>query len=220
MMRFELEFFPYPAVFGTLLLLVLLFHSWRKQHSWPYLFFLSVFWVYILVVLTMIFFPIRIPQEWPGNITPQNILDIFSHVNIIPFNFGYLFTANSTVIFEQLIGNILLTLPFGFSLPFLVYVPGRRIFWVALFSGLALEGMQLLIELLGIISGYGHAIDINDVILNSIGVLVGYGLYRTFAWFYRALTSRLRLPTSAMFQYLNKVTMQKTKANKQVLHES
>ena len=120
MMRFELEFFPYPAVFGVLLLLVLLFHSWRKEHSWPYLFFLSLFWVYILVVLTMIFFPIRIPQEWPGNITQQNILGTFSHVNFIPFNFGDLFTANATVIFEQLIGNILLTLPFGFGLPFLV----------------------------------------------------------------------------------------------------
>src|SRR5450759_5096118 len=93
MMRFELEFFPYPAVFGALLLLVLLFHSWRKEHSWPYLFFLSLFWVYILVVLTMIFFPIRIPQEWPGNITPQNILGTFSHVNFIPFNFGDLFTC-------------------------------------------------------------------------------------------------------------------------------
>jgi hypothetical protein len=58
------------------------------------------------------------------------------------------------------------------------------------------------------------------VILNSIGILVGYELYRTFAWFYRALTSRLWLPTSAMFQYLNKVTMQKTKTNKQVLHET
>jgi len=220
MMRFELELFPYPAVFGTLLLLVLLLHSWRKEHSWPYLFFLSLFWVYILVVLTMIFFPIRIPQEWPRNITPQNLLGIFSHVNFIPFNFGYLFTANASVIFEQLIGNILLTLPVGFCLPFLDRVPGRRIFWLALFFGSVLEGLQLLIKLLGIISGYGHSIDINDVILNSIGILVGYGLYCTFAWFYRALTSRLRLPTSAMFQYLNKVTMQKTKTNKQVLHES
>ena len=210
MMRFELEFFPYPAVFGALLLLVLLFHSWRKEHSWPYLFFLSLFWVYIFVVLTMIFFPIRIPQEWPGNITPQNILGTFSHVNFIPFNFGDLFTANATVIFEQLIGNILLTLPFGFGLPFLVYVPGRRIFWFVLFSGSALEGIQLLIKLLGIISGYGHAIDINDVILNSIGILVGYGLYCSFAWFYRELISRFRVPTNAMFQFINKVTMKKS----------
>jgi len=84
-------------------------------------------------------FPIRIPQEWPGNITPQNILGIFSHVNFIPFNFGYLFTANASVIFEQLIGNILLTLPFGFGLPFLVCVLGRRIFWLALFLAQCLK---------------------------------------------------------------------------------
>ena len=176
--------------------------------------------MYILVGLTMIFFPIRILQEWPANITPQNILGTLSHVNFIPFNFGDLFTANATVIFEQLIGNILLTLPFGFGLPFLVYVPGSRIFWLVLFSGLALEGTQLLIKLLGIISGYGHAIDINDVILNSIGVLVGYGLYCSFAWFYRALISRFRVRTNAMSQFLSKVTTQKAAANKQVQHES
>lgn len=210
MIRFELEFFPYPAVFGALLLVVFQFHRWRKEHSWPYLFFLSLFGVYILVVLAMIFFPIRIFQEWPGNITPQNILDTLSRVNLIPFYFGNLFTANATVIFEQLIGNILLTLPFGLGLPFLVSVPGRRIFWLVLFSGLALEGMQLLIELLGIMSGYGHAIDINDVILNSIGVLVGYGLYCGFAWCYRAWISRFRVPTNAMSLFLNKVTTQKS----------
>ena len=210
MIRFELEFFPYPTVFVAFLLLVFLIQSWRKKHSWPYLFFLSLLWVYIFVVLAMIFFPLRILQEWPGNITPQNMLNTLSHVNFIPFNFGELFTANATVIFEQLIGNILLTVPFGFALPFLVTVPGRRIFWLALFSGLALEGTQLLIKLLGIIGGYGHSVDINDVILNSIGVLVGYGLYRSFAWFYRALISRFRVRANAMVQFLNKVTTQKS----------
>ena len=208
MMRFELEFFPYPAVFSAVLLLVLLFHGWHKEHSWPSMFFLVFFWVYILVVLAMIFFPIRIHQEWPSNITPQNILGTLSRVNLIPFNFGGLLNANSSVIFEQLIGNILLTLPFGFGLPFLVRVPGRRIFWLALISGLALEGIQLLIMLLGMISAYGHTIDVNDACLNSIGVLVGYGLYISFAWCYRALISRFRVPTNTMIRFLNKITMQ------------
>ncbi len=208
MMRFELEFFPYPAVFGALLLLVLLLHCWRKERSWPYLFFLSLFWIYILVVLAMIFFPIRIPREWPSNISQQNIQSTLSHVNYIPFNFGNLFISNATVIFEQLIGNILLTLPFGFGLPFLVYVPDKRIFRLALFSGVVLEGIQFLIMLLGIISGYGHSVDINDVILNSIGILVGYSLYYGFSLCFRAFTSCYGVPNNAIFQFLHKVTME------------
>ena len=32
--------------------------------------------------------------------------------------------------------------------------------------------------------GYGHAVDINDVILNAIGALAGYGLFRGFGWLY------------------------------------
>lgn len=209
MMRFELEFFPYPAGLGTLLLLVLLFHSWRKEHSWPYLFFFSLFWVYIFVVLALLFLPIRILQEWPGNVTPQTMLGTLGQINFIPLHFGDLFRANATVMFEQLIGNILLTLPFGFGLPFLVSVPGRRVFWIALFSGLAIEGTQLFFRLFGILSGYGHAVDINDVILNAIGVLMGYGLFCSFAWFYQALISRFPVPTNAMFQFFTKVTMPK-----------
>lgn len=207
-MLLEIEFFPYPAILGTVMLLALLFHSWRKDHSWPYLLLFSIFWVYIFVVLSIIFFPIRIPEGWPGIVTVQNTLDTLSRVNIIPLNLGNLFTANATVIFEQLIGNVLLTMPFGFLLPFLVRVPARRALLMALFTGLALEGAQLLTSVLGIISGYGHSIDINDVILNAIGVLVGYGGYRSFAWLYRVLISRFRVPTNDLFQFFHKVTMQ------------
>lgn len=205
-MLLEIELFPYPAILGVFILLALLIHRWRKDHSWPYLFFLTLFWLYILVVLYMIFFPIRIPEEWPGNVTSTNILRTLSRVNLVPFYFGNLFTANATVIFEQLIGNILLTLPFGFILPFLICVPTSRAIWLVLAAGLMIEGTQLLTSLIGIISGYGHSIDINDMILNAIGALVGYGLYRSFAWFYRVWFSHFRVPTNDLFQFFNKVT--------------
>ncbi len=69
----------------------------------------------------------------------------------------------------------------GCCLPFLAPIPVRRIAWLALFTGLALEGAQLTLELLGVVSGYGHSIDINDVILNALGVLAGYGIFRLIA---------------------------------------
>lgn len=152
----------------------------RKTRSRRCLFLRAIFWIYILVVLYVVFLPIYIPDGWPENVTSETILDALSRVNGLPFFFGNLFTAGATVIFEQLTGNILPTLPFGFLLPFLMSVPPRHAIVLGFFAGVALEGAQLLLNLSGIISRYGHSIDVNDVIFNALGVLVGYGCYRLF----------------------------------------
>jgi len=207
-MQLEIEFFPYPVFIGTVLLIAMIIRKWRMDHSWPYLLFFSILWVYFLVILKIIFFPIRIPEDWPGSISVQNTLDTLSRINLIPLYFGNLFTTNAAVIFRQFIGNIFLTMPFGFLLPFLVRVPARRGFLIALFTGLALEGAQSLISLLSIIGGYGHSIDINDVILNAIGVIIGFGGFRSFIWLYRILISRFQVPTNDLFQFIHKVTLQ------------
>lgn len=207
-MQLEIEFFPYPVVFGTVLLIAILIRKWRMDHSWPYLLFFSILWVYFLVILKIIFLPIRIPDEWPGGISLQNTLDTLSRINLIPLYFGNLLTTKVAVIFRQIIGIILLTIPFGFLLPFLVRVPARRGFLLALFTGLALEGAQLFISLLSIIGNYGHSIDINDVILNAIGVIVGFGGFHSFVWLYRILVSRFQVPTNDFFQFIHKVTLQ------------
>ncbi len=71
---------------------------------------------------------------------------------------------------------ILLTVPFGFGICFLTSLRGKRLFTLALLTGLALEGVQLFI---GLAAGYYyHSVDINDVLLNALGVLVGSGLFR------------------------------------------
>jgi glycopeptide antibiotics resistance protein len=163
---------------GLLTLAFLLAILWSRKHGPAYLFCFSLFFGYLMAVLSVVFFPIRLPQVWPGGITLQTTIWALSHINLIPFNFGDLFSMNAKIIFEQLVGNILLTAPFGFGLPFLVPISTRRILWLALYAGLALETTQLGIELLGLVSGYGHSIDINDVLLNAAGVLVGYGLFR------------------------------------------
>ena len=55
-------------------------------------------------------------------------------------------------------------------------VTPRRMLWLALGVGLSTEAAQLAVSLL-IGAGY-HSIDINDTLLNAVGVMVGYGLYQ------------------------------------------
>lgn len=54
------------------------------------------------------------------------------------------------------------------------------IVWIALAVGLSIELIQAGI---GVLLGYFYRIvDVNDVLLNALGVLVGYGAFQVFSW--------------------------------------
>ena len=190
---FSLDFIPYPLLAGLLILAMILASLRMRKRSLAFLLGFTLFYGYLLAVAAIIFFPITVPDGWPGNITAQNALFTLAHINLIPFNFGDLFSANAWTIFIQLAGNILLTLPFGFAMPFLARISPHRLFWLALSAGFALEGAQLAFELTGLVSAYGHSVDINDVLLNAAGVLVGYGLFGLAARLKREFTKDRRL---------------------------
>jgi len=70
-------------------------------------------------------------------------------------------------------------------------------------AGLVIETAQFLVSL-GI-GGRYRGVDINDVLLNAAGVLIGYGLFRVFAWMYRALTVRLGILNRGLLAYIYEV---------------
>jgi glycopeptide antibiotics resistance protein len=178
-----LEFFPYPLLAGLACLALLLILLWRRERKQASLVYFTLFWLYLLYVTSLIVFPIPLPGNFG---TRDSAFHIFTRVNLVPFAFGGLFDGAPTVIFENLVGNILLTMPFGFGINFLTRLPARRIPWVALAVGLSLELNQLVVSLL---IGIGYrGIDINDVILNAVGVLIGYGLFRMLIWLHKSVS--------------------------------
>jgi glycopeptide antibiotics resistance protein len=78
------------------------------------------------------------------------------------------------VVTEQIRGNILLTVPFGVGIGLLTRRRGWEVVRLALIADLALEGTQLLFKIIGV--RHPFAVDINDVLLNALGVVVGYGV--------------------------------------------
>jgi glycopeptide antibiotics resistance protein len=89
--------------------------------------------------------------------------------NYIPFKEISRYDINSELFFKNIIGNILLFLPFGlFST---IYIHKRKIFpiiFISLIASLAIEISQLFI---------GRVFDIDDIILNVVGSILGYLLY-------------------------------------------
>ncbi|MCD8147585.1 MAG: VanZ family protein [Clostridiales bacterium] len=80
----------------------------------------------------------------------------------------------------NLLGNVLLFSPIGFFLPalWLKYQTPKRVLWMGLRITVTVEILQYLI---------GRSTDIDDVILNTLGVMLGFLIYR---WLCRLLEKR------------------------------
>lgn len=175
-----IEFFPWPFVISLMGLIVVTAHY--RYRGWLYQPGIFMFGLYLMVVAQRVFFPIIIPEGWPASVNwGENFISAVRRINWIPFYYGPMFADLDAgkippqVVVWEIAGNVLLTIPFGAGLGFFSQIRGRRMLGTALVTGLALEGTQLLLSVLGL--GRPRSVDINDVILNSLGVLIGFGLF-------------------------------------------
>jgi glycopeptide antibiotics resistance protein len=183
---------------GIVILLLVLVILLRRKHSLAYQVFFSLFWVYIMVALDKTFFPIQINGQFVDVMRQE---PLFSQVNLVPMHFSTY--GLSVAGYFVIINNILLTIPFGFGLNFLSRLRVKNIFWLSFAVGLGIETVQLLMTL--ILRYPYRVVDINDVWLNALGVLIGYGLFRAFARLYQAITHRLDGGHSGLLAYLSAV---------------
>lgn len=165
-------------------LVILLAIVWRQKRSLSQLFYFSIFWIYIVLLIGATIFPVPFLKNGDER---QPALYILSRVNLVPLHFGGLFNLHPNIIFRELLGNILLTVPIGFGIPFLSGLREKQIPWLAMGVGLSIELTQLMISL-WIGSAY-RGVDINDVLLNAAGVMLGYVFFRVCTW----LITTLRL---------------------------
>lgn len=146
-----------PLGFSGLVVLLVVFR--RRKRGQLYCFASAFFWLYLLALFGLTLFPIPIPDTLESR---QTVSHILSRVNRIPFNFGGLFDLHLNVIRHEIVGNILLTAPFGLGFPFLVRIRARAVPWLTVTVGLVIETAQLLVSLA--IGGAYRRVNINDVL--------------------------------------------------------
>lgn len=183
----------FNPLYGIVTLVAVLIFLRQKGKSISYLFFFSLFWLYLMQVVSVAVFPfpIDIPYE---KFKPS--------INLVPFDFGHCDSRRIEQCFRQIYENILLTLPFGIN--FVARIKPRHIFVLAAGVGAVLELIQLAVSL--IFRASFRVIDINDIILNALGVLIGYGVFRIFGWAYWHLLQRLQLQPRRIFAHIQEVT--------------
>ncbi|MFC4101461.1 VanZ family protein [Paenibacillus xanthanilyticus] len=134
-----------------------------KRFSFRQFTLLAAFTVYAIGVLHFVLFPIEVNIGEYANQTPW-----YRTIQWVPI---------LTLDAKTFLLNIVMFVPLGFGLPLLrsSYKNMRQTVYAAFYASLALELIQLTIR---IAVGNGRMTDINDLIANTLGGMLGFTLYR------------------------------------------
>ena len=102
-------------------------------------------------------------------VTSQDVSSVHG-VNVTLFKELTRYQVGSKLFFRNIVGNILMFIPFGFFTSYYLKLEKKRmIFYITLVVSIVIELIQLKI---------GRAFDVDDIILNMVGSLLGYFMYR------------------------------------------
>jgi glycopeptide antibiotics resistance protein len=162
----------YVIVPGLVLMIVLLWRM-RLTRSRSYRFFFALFWIYLLMLVNLLVFSITSYRQITWDDRLEMLPLLLSRVNLFPLHFGR-FPMSAYVLNEMGL-NILVTVPLGFGLAFLKPLPPLKMLLGAVATGLFFEIGQFAGSFLT--ATPARVTDINDVIFNGLGVMLGYGVF-------------------------------------------
>ncbi|MFT8319047.1 MAG: VanZ family protein [Sporolactobacillus sp.] len=175
----------YGAIILLILLLVTMKISFKK--SLPYLLFFSIMYIYLCFVIDYTQFPIYTTENLRIAFGPL----LWHSINLIPFK-GFAFKTSLL--------NVLLTIPFGFGLSFVYKTNLKRIAVASILIGVIIELLQLII---GIIDGFMlRVVDINDVIFNFIGSLIGYVIFLILLKVFKVIINKNKIQLNSLLKYI------------------
>ena len=137
-----------------------------------------VFVIYILLVIKLIVFKypwehlMAITKSWEKGVILEGLATAnFSLGKSIRMYIRYFDKFPFWNGFANLIGNVLVFIPYGFLLP--KAYPGCGKWWRVLYCAI---GWVMVIELFQLFSAFG-AFDVDDILLNVSGAMIGYLFY-------------------------------------------
>lgn len=137
-----------------------------------------IFILYLLLVIRLIIFKYPFDQlkaivdTWEKGVILEGLDSAnFTLFKTIRMYIDYSYMLNS---FENLVGNVVVFIPFGFLFPY-VFKHGRNFLIMFLNAFLFVLG----IEVFQLFSAFG-AFDVDDILLNCLGAVTGYLGYLIF----------------------------------------
>lgn len=138
-----------------------------------------LFGVYFIVLFYFLFF-----SEGMG----RTYSDRIYHYNLTPFKeisrfFKYSKALGTKAVMLNIWGNVAAFVPFGIFLP-IFFVRCRKFWRTAMYS----FELSLLVEVLQLVTKVG-SFDVDDLLLNTVGGILGFLIYKLAVHFFRGETS-------------------------------
>jgi glycopeptide antibiotics resistance protein len=174
-------------LFGLIWFGIVMFLRLRRGKGFLYLMFFTILYAYLFKVLDYTLFQFQslllLKYFMPGLILRGQAAG--KETNFIP-----LITLTLADLKTSLL-NILLLIPFGFGLPFIAKLRMKRIVALGAVFSIGIESLQLVTGFMARMTF--RIADVNDVIFNTIGVVIGYGAFAILAKWVRSRGYKIEL---------------------------
>lgn len=168
----------------------------KKKKSYVYLLFFTLFYVYLFKVLDYTLFQYQ-SLLFLKHFMPNLILrgqEAGKALNLIPLATLTLADLKTSLL------NILLLVPFGFGLPFIMDSRMKKVIIIGALFSIGIELLQLITGIMGKMTF--RVADINDVIFNIVGAVVGYALFLVFMYLFHRIFPNGKAITNPILRYI------------------
>lgn len=149
----------WPVITLTVVILMVLRISHIIKYKEKFIFHQEIL-SFVFIVYILCLFQLVTSQDLPGE----------HGINIIPFKEISRYTFGSRLFFRNVVGNIILFMPFGFLTSYYLDLEKKKYnILITLLISVIIEFIQLSI---------GRAFDIDDILLNVVGSFIGCLMYR------------------------------------------
>lgn len=108
----------------------------------------------------------------------------YGGINILPFKEMFRYDVGTYLFYKNILGNLLLFMPYGFFIGYFLNInKSYIIFILSIIASASIEITQLYI---------GRVFDVDDIILNVIGALFGFAIYRLIYKFNNKIPEKYR----------------------------
>lgn len=148
----------WPMVLVSVVVIVSLRVTYIIKNREHFVFYMELFNL-VAIIYVLILFQI---------VTNQDVVS-WSTNNFIPFKEIFRYKIGSRLFLKNVVGNVLLFLPYGFFASYyLKEEKARLILFLTVVGSCVIETVQMSI---------GRVFDVDDILLNTIGGLLGFYLY-------------------------------------------
>lgn len=183
-------------MFGLLGIAIITFLRLKKKKSYTFLLLFTMFYIYLFKVLDYTLFQFQslliLKYFIPGLLLNGETVE--KSLNLIP-----LITLTPQDLQTSLL-NILLFVPFGIGLPFISSLYMKKTVLIGALVSIVIEILQFVTGFIGNITF--RIADINDVLFNTVGVVIGYVLFIGFVHTYHNTAHNRKRSTNPISQYI------------------